>query len=180
MASKKKPDATAQDVEAVEAEATEAAATPAKVPAPEMLKKMSAKNVMGGRVRLGDGDNERDLYTIFGLANGLKNGSSDFGDWIALMGQFKAIRAGDGAVFYSAKAFLPDVAQDMIVAAVKSAQEDDRNASVEFAYVIGIRESDTATGYEYTCRPLIEQRADALASLESRLVGKLALPNPNA
>jgi hypothetical protein len=178
MSSKK---TSAKTADTVETKAVEAAAQPAKAtPAPEMLKKMSAKNVMGGRVRLAEGENERELYTIFGLANGLKNGTSDFGDWIALMGQFKAVRGGDGAVFYSAKAFLPDVAQDMIVAAVKSAQEDDKNASVEFAYVIGIREADTATGYEYTCRPLIEQRADALASLETRLAGRLALPNPNA
>lgn len=153
---------------AAKAEATE---TVESNTGPEMLKKISARNVMGGKVE--KPTKATDLYTVFGLANGLKTGQSDYGEWTALLGTFKAIRAHDGKVFFGAKCFLPSPADEMIQDALSAAREHDANAAVEFAYIIGVKPADTATGYEYTVRPVIEQKADALAALESRIAGKV-------
>lgn len=160
MASKKKANDSAND-------ATEAVATDG----PEFLKKISAKNVMGGKVEKPTKATE--LYTLIGVVDGIKTGSTDYGEYIKFLGQFKAIRSADRQEYFATAAFLPNPAQEMLVSAIESAQANDPQASIEIAYVIGVKPADNAVGYEYTVKPLLSQKADALAALESRIAAKV-------
>lgn len=103
------------------------------------------------------------LYDLFGIVVRTKTGHTDKGDWLAFVGQFKAITA-DGHEFDSGRAHIP-VLEDMIYSALTSAKEDGgEGAKVEVALRIGIRPAPkgkpSATGYEYDVQRLVETRSE--------------------
>lgn len=117
-----------------------------------MIKKLSTPKIMGGRLRFKEGESQRDLYQIVGVASGSKSGTSDYGEWRNLTGNFAAINLVTGEEFRSGIAFLPDVALDPILGQLSMGA-----TAVEFGFTISIIEDDdSATGYVYTAMPLIE------------------------
>lgn len=112
----------------------------------------------------------RELMQVFGIATGTLTGESQFGEWIALTGTFKAINIDEGEVFTSTKCFLPAVATDYLVEYLRN-----DSSSVEFALQIDSVPSDTVIGYEYIVKPLLEiDEPKALSELAAR--AKIALP----
>lgn len=117
------------------------------------------------------------IANVVGIAKGLKGGTSNYGDWTSLIGDFVAeASVGDmkGKRFRTGQLFLPDVVLHMIIGAMGN------NTGVEFSFRIGITavptdgERPSATGYEYTADFLVEPgENDPLENLIAK-----ALPAP--
>lgn len=141
-----------------------------------MVKKLGAKQIIGNVKKAiadfcaNDGDKVT-LYTIFGIANGIKTGTSNFGDWVAFQGSFEATNYVDGANYASNQAFITEPIQSMLVQALT---ESD---SVQFAITVDAkRRDDVAQGYEYITTPHMQTKEnDPLEHLRA-LVPKIAAP----
>ena len=139
------------------------------------LKKLSVKNVCGRpEFEKGDADGtEVKLMQVFGQATGTKGGTSTYGDWECLLGNFEAVNIETGETFRAAQLFLPDVAHDPVVQAVKLS-----NGAVDFAVeIVALKDSESSTGYVYSMKPLIEvAEADPLKVLRDRAMKQLEAP----
>ena len=136
----------------------------------KILKKVSAATVFGDVKKLrataekGGGESVP-VMRVMGVAIGTRTGTSQYGDWISLRGQFSATNLETGEEFRGSSLFVPDELTDMI-----AAQLSQDVKSVEFAVDIGVRESDAVIGYEYTVEPLIEPAEnDPLKSIAARI-----------
>lgn len=141
----------------------------------QLTKKISTAKIYGKvNVRkLPEDGSVLNLYTIIGMAIGTKSGTSDYGDWTSLVGQFEAVNLETGETMASANAFLPDVAQGLIEAQLT--QPDTKQ--VQFAFIIGARVDDQSPiGYSYTAQPMLPPDAkDPLEDLRKTLL-QLAAP----
>lgn len=135
-----------------------------------LTKKLSTAKIVGKiNVRkLPEDGTIVNLYTVIGMAVGTKSGTSDFGDWTGLVGQFEAVNLETGERFASANLFLPDVAQGLIEAQLANAE----NHQVQFAFVIGaMADSNSPVGYSYTAQPILSPDAkDPLADLRASVL----------
>lgn len=126
-----------------------------------LIKKISPKQLAGdvkkvvreqskeGGLLATDGS-QTSLYRVFGIADGMVTGETDFGPWIAFTGQFEAVNSA-GEIFKASKCFLPEPCDQMI----KHALED--NESVQFALEVFVkRRDDLQVGYEYIPKPIVE------------------------
>lgn len=144
-----------------------------------LTKKISTAKIYGKiNVRkLPEDGSVLNLYTVIGVAIGTKSGTSDFGDWTSLTGQFEATNMETGERLSSANCFLPDVAQGLVEAQL--AQEGTQQ--VQFAFVIGAKADEgSPVGYSYTAQPVLAPDAkDPLAELRGSVTA-LALEAPKA
>lgn len=150
--------------------------------ATQLHKKLSIKNVIGKVKALFEKDEKGDipegqkvnLIRVIGIADGIKVGTSTYGEWIAFTGQFVAIDLRTGEEHRSGQLFLPDTATDVLAPVVRA----QNGAPVEFAFDIGATSTDTEVGYEYNVTPLVEAKEnDPLQNLTARL-NLPALPAP--
>lgn len=115
------------------------------------------------------------IMRIIGVAQSFVEGSSDYGDWVALTGQFKATNLLTDEDYVAGKCFVPDSVTDLVLGYLK-----DGGASVEMAFDIHLIIDDSSSvGYTYEAETLMEISEDsAIARLESQLSGnkKLAAP----
>lgn len=124
---------------------------------------------------------------VIGLARGTKTGTSNYGEWTALMGDFyarplvgdKADKVDDkgevtetGTRYRTGQLFLPDVALNLIVPVVDTL---DKGAAVEVAFKIGITANEESNfGYDYTAAFLVEpEENDPLSMLAAKVAPKL-------
>ena len=143
----------------------------------ELLRKISSKTVLGDRPDRPKDKKTVPLYTVFGIANGIATGTSDYGDWIKLKGSFEAVRISDGVVAQSGACILPEPVNSMVAAQLTQVDKDGKRVtqSVQFSFEIGVKRTETAIGYEYVTRPLVEQGgADPLAALRDESAKALA------
>ena len=133
-----------------------------------LVSKISPK-VVCGKQEKPEGKTVVWKYQIIGIANDIKMGESNYGEWIAFLGSFKATNLETGETFRSGKCFLPQTATNLIVPALKDSK------GVEFAFNVGIKKADTSIGYEYIVEPLIAaSESDPLLLLEKKIpAGKL-------
>jgi hypothetical protein len=123
-----------------------------------LLKKLSLASLIG-KIEKPKGPTA--LYRVIGTVIGVKTGTSTYGGWTALMGDFEAINLDSGEMYASSKAFLPEPALSMLAAASMKSP-----GGVEFAVEVGVKPANNAFGYEYTVRPLIDSApTDALKAL---------------
>ncbi len=142
----------------------------------ELLRKISTKTVLGDRPERPKDKKTVALYSVFGIANGCQTGHSDYGDWIKLKGSFEAVRIGDGVVAQSGACILPEPVNSMIAANLMATDDEGKRTtqSVQFSFEIGVKRTETAIGYEYVTRPLVESGgADPLAALRDQTAKKL-------
>jgi len=112
-----------------------------------------------------------DLFTVYGIGNGIKHGDTQYGEWNALTGVFEAVRTSDGKRFQSGVCFLPGAAGQMLISGLKAAQEANPDASVRFAIIVGIKHSDVPIGYEFTTRNVVKlEQADPLEDLRGQVL----------
>ncbi len=135
-----------------------------------LIKKLSVKSVCGNIKKMVASDEIKEptpIMRVFGMASRVLTGESDFGPWVAFIGQFKAINLLDGTEYQSGKAFLPDVASDLLEGAVSSSEA----GSVEFGFdILAVPDEESATGYIYQADPLIKPAEDdTLLRLEQNL-----------
>lgn len=116
------------------------------------------------------------VLDVYGIAVKYKPGSSNFGEYVAFMGSFRAIRHADKQAFTSAKLIMPK----MIEEGLWGAMGPETN-NVQFAFRIGVKyDKKLATKYAYTAESLTPPAEnDPLAILEKQLAGKL-LPAPRS
>lgn len=145
----------------------------------ELQKKISVAKVFGKVnaaiiARDGEGDGPaKKLFvgTFYGSASGTKEGTTDYGDYRALTGVFRAINPA-GEVFESGVCFLPDVALDMITGAL-----DGGATSVDFAFKIyAALDAESNVGYTYRAEPLLNQTDNPLDRIAGLLTGPKAAP----
>lgn len=140
------------------------------------LKKLGAKQIMGNVKKAvqdycpNDGDKVT-LYTIFGVANGIKTGTTNYGPWTAFQGQFEAQNHVDQNAYASNQAFIPEPLQSMLMGAL------EKSETVQFAITVDVkRRDDLNVGYEFLPTPHIQtQENDPLAHLRSS-VPQIAAP----
>lgn len=129
----------------------------------EISKKWTIRNffsVEEAKEILGDSAKKR-LALVAGITNQATVGTSNYGDFIKLLGNFQANNLVNGEIIRTSAVILPDVAANLIYGQLQKGAE-----AVEFAFFIGIKESDTPTGYEYYAEPAIEAaESDPLAAL---------------
>ncbi len=141
-----------------------------------MVKKLGAKQIVGNVKKAvsdfcaNDGDRAA-LYTIFGVANGIKTGTTQYGEWTAFQGQFEATNYVDGLSYASNQAFITEPIQSMLVQALQNSD------AVDFAITVDVkRRDDLERGYEYITTPHMQtQESDPLAHLR-KSVPQLAAP----
>lgn len=118
-----------------------------------IVSKISMKILLGKRPRAPEGTEPVYLAQMVGVATNIKTGTSNFGDWTALLGSFQATVMETGVTVRSGQMFLPDVALNLILPALK----DANNKGVEFAFNIGVKADEASkTGYIYVAEPIFE------------------------
>lgn len=116
-----------------------------------LLKKISVKTVCGRPVVPTD-QKVAWLMEVFGVASGLKRGTSDKGDWYGFTGAFQALNMATGDVYRAGLLYLPGIAGDLVLPQVIA----DENNSVEFGFRIGVvKDEASAVGYVYRAEPLL-------------------------
>lgn len=125
-----------------------------------------------------EGD-EKPLYKIVGVISSYRIGSSDFGAWTKFIGEFQAIDELTGEVHVGSAALFPQFLSDMIMGKL-GAMEGTQ--AIEFAAQIGFqRQEDSATGYVFTARPLVEfTQSNRMQALLKAAGIAAALPAPAA
>lgn len=128
------------------------------------VKKLTTKIIVGKKI--GKVERRTQLYSIIGVATGLKSGESNYGAWTALVGRFEAERTADGSMFAAPMVLLPEVAAEPIVQAVRASQ----GQGIEFALVVTVEPTLSAPGYVYDIATVVPQRRnDMLAGLRASL-----------
>lgn len=151
-----------------------------------LLRKISPATVYGELQRLDipGAPEEVTLYNVYGIANKVRTGHTDKGDWVSFKGQFEAMKP-DGELFMSGQVFLPQPFEDMLFSQLTQAQQQDEKASVQFAVrvfcVAPKKGKPSATGYEYRCEPLIESsETSPILSLREQVQAKMKALAPPA
>lgn len=146
----------------------------AKSKEPSLLRKLTARDIMGDKVP--QPTKPTDLYTIYGIASGIKGGESAYGHWEMFTGEFRAVRISDGAEFAAPVAAIPEPAFGMIKAALT---QEGNTQGVQFALIIGNKPSprEPDKKYEYTVKPVVKPAENTLLQ-DLREKSLAALPAP--
>jgi hypothetical protein len=110
------------------------------------------------------------LLDVYGVATKYKPGQSNFGEYIAFLGQFRAVRHADKQAFESGKILLPKMLEESLWGVMGT-----EVSNVQFAFRIGVKyDKKSATQYSYTAESLLPpSESDPVAMLEKQLSGKL-------
>lgn len=110
------------------------------------------------------------LYTVFGIATGVREGDTEKGHWVSIQGDFLGVsvendsKTGEPRRIRAGEFFPPPILTPIL----KSAVDGRDGGFVEFGFRIGVIGDDTAiTNYTYTCEQIME-------ATESAAVEKLA------
>ena len=130
----------------------------------EMLRKLTLKNCGFdvATIKLAhEGKRSVELVKIAGVTTKAQPGQTDKGEYLKLIGEFRAVNLISGEVFESGVCLLPNFISDRIAGALNVSEQ------VEFALAIGCKANPgSVTGYEFTCTPLVEaQPSDRMAGL---------------
>lgn len=158
----------------------------------ELIGKIVAKDIVSKKElkykRIEGKDDEtdypsRDLYRVFGTAEGTTSGESSYGTWTAFLGSFEVIRFSDRKQYRSAKLFLQGAAEPLLINALAQARKVDPNAKVVFCFDIGVKvsarwlETEEGNSYEYTVASVFKtETADPLAALRGSAMQALPAP----
>ena len=137
------------------------------------LKKLSGKIILGGKPDAPPRDHKGPvwLYEILGICTGQAEGESDYGAFIAMLGEFRGVNLETGEEFRTqTKCYMPDV----VLFPVVNRLGMDGVTSVSFGYKVGVvRDENAATNYVYVAEPIaaIEQ-SDPLGALIEKVKQK--------
>lgn len=154
------------------------------------LKKITSANVMGSVLELLRGmDTEEnplpkkksiELFDVYGQVTGIRTGTSQFGDWTMLTGNFEAVRLDTGEVFAAREAGIPEPILSAVVDALK--EHDTIDLAVRICAHKRVDELKAENSYEFTCKMITEVKPNqALSDLRvQREKFIAALPAPKA
>ncbi len=148
---------------------------------PTIVKKLSVKQLLGHAPDAPERGSTAPIWLadVIGRAVSIKQGESNFGPWVALMGEFIARQIPTGEKgetvehFKSGQVFVPDLVLNLIEPAMLAT-----GGAVEFGFRLGIKRDDTAaTKYVYVAESLIEPaESDPLTSLALQVFGDTMKP----
>lgn len=115
------------------------------------------------------------LYTLIGVVNGVKPGSTSMGDFAKLLGEFEAVNLSTGETFHSGTAILPNFIGDNIAAAVMRGAE-----SVQFAITVSAKPDEkSVAGFVYAVESgMAPSEHSPLAQLRNQVREQKLLPSP--
>lgn len=168
----------------------------------KMLKKLTVRDLMGRKVaqvaqviellaagaKFANGDGPKPapvaLCRIYGRTDKAKPGSSDLGEYVRFVGEFVGVNLLTGERMGSGSCILPGAAEANVYGSIGPLDERGHaKNTVEFAIeVYAVYDAESATGYVYEVRSLVEARASDPMQALLQLAGadKPALPSPNA
>lgn len=112
------------------------------------------------------------LYRVLGMATGLSEYESSYGDGEALIGQFEA-ETSDGKTFNGSALYLPGYLQQMAVANLKAAGD---GAGLSIALDIYARyDGDAASKYVFVGRSLVAPDTRAVDAIKAQ-IGNTPIP----
>jgi hypothetical protein len=127
--------------------------------APETERKLSAKIIVGKRI--GQVTEPKDLFTVIGIATGIRIGQSNYGEWTGLKGEFEVVRCEDGKVLQAPIMILPDAAMAEFI---------EPQWPVQFAFLVRVVPSANSAGFEYEVIKVVDPGPyDALEDLRVQL-----------
>lgn len=132
----------------------------------ELLRKLSPETIIGKIERPNPTDPVRWIYRVAGIAVGSETGTSNFGEWTSLKGDFQAVRFDTGEIVVSDTCFLPGGIAETIAMKLKAGAIDPTAAgsptptnqvqAITIQFDIGYKPSNpnrpSVTGYEYVIR----------------------------
>jgi hypothetical protein len=145
------------------------------------IKKISVANVYG-KIDLKELVNATapiEVMRVYGLAVGSKSGTSQYGDWTALVGQFEAVNPVSGEVTQSAQCFLPEIA--LLPILTELAREGAKGVQFGIRLFVKVSNNTKPGGspYEYTFEHMLPPSDnDPMAALRNAVSAALALPAP--
>ncbi len=122
--------------------------------APNLVRRLDRNAIVGGKekmleIAMSDKAKAHFLFRIGGTAAGVVKGESKFGEWIKLVGRFKAINY-NSQEFVSGTAFLPGDAAEMVAHKLEGDAE-----SVNFLFDVFVRYDTTiASSYGFIIEPV--------------------------
>lgn len=113
------------------------------------------------------------VLRVAGLAVGTKEGTTQYGPYVGLVGNFTCVNPQSGETVKAASLFLPDVAMAPLAAAVKMGQ------TPQFAFDVYLNlDEKSPVGVSYSIVDLAPQENDPVASLLAGAPALKALPAP--
>lgn len=147
----------------------------------EALRKLTIKtagfDIAATKEAVDAGKGKAALLNIAGIVNSAKPGQTDKGEYLKLIGDFRAVNLQTGEQFESSQAILPNFIADQFAGILS------QSGTVEFALQIGAREDKSSvTGYQFTVAKLIDSKpSDRMQELiAASMKNTLALPPPAA
>ena len=110
---------------------------------------------------------------FYGTASGTKTGITDFGEWTALTGQFRAVHPETGEISDSGVCFLPDVALEMVTGQLAAGA-----VGVDFAFdLVAVPDDASTSGFGYRAIPVFEMAEDnPIMRMEAKMQALLPAP----
>lgn len=101
---------------------------------------------------------ELKLCKFAGLANSTKTGTTQFGQWFAMLGEFAGMNCVTGDHFVSKVCLIPGAMGDALIDAVNNMNEKNAESTLRFSVEIFVKRSKRQPDekYEYVVRPVIE------------------------
>lgn len=130
----------------------------------DLVRKISTATIIGNMpIESWVPGRDEELFTIVGIADGIREGSSNFGDWVAFIGKFVARRNSDKREFAGSEAYIPEPLQSMLLAALKE------SGTVQVAVKVCAKYHErSTTKYTYYVKPLNElPESDTMKQLRS-------------
>ncbi len=122
---------------------------------------------------------EMRLMQVFGFATVSKPDASEFGEFVKIHGNFRAVNLETGEITNAPQVILPNFLGQALHGALTT---PDRSGPVKFAFEIGVKfDASSVTKYTYTIRDLLPvQQDDPLAAMQALIAeaGKPALEAP--
>lgn len=89
------------------------------------------------------------------------------GEWVRLKGIFRGINILTDEKFRSTRAFLPGGADELVMAQLQIAKEDNPSAVLQVAFDFHVKASETGTGYSFEYENILpeEKSIDPLENL---------------
>jgi hypothetical protein len=116
---------------------------------------------------------EKPLCKMAGYASGVKSGTTQYGEWHALTGEFAATNLETGEVFMGKTGIVPGAMGDALVDTVSQKLAEDATSKVAFSVIVSVRRSprNPDEKYEYVVRPVMD------AQISSPAMALLAIGN---
>jgi len=113
-----------------------------------------------GKIKVADlpEEGETEIMRVAGYASSTKSGTTQYGEWHALQGEFAATNLDTGEVFISKTCIVPGPMGEALIVATEKQLAEDASSKVAFKCIVSVKRSprNPEEKYEYVVRPEME------------------------